>query len=187
MYPKTIVSGIDFSNFYDGWGFISIACSKLTTYCEVHRGLFNQNYDTFKSKVDNNGVLEPRFYHNEMQFWKNISETQVSIYGPVEGHRYQLFLKEFQVYQVQLPLQAILLKMRMGITSKLFPSLIVHLKMDEFNGQRLYNYAFDTANSFSFIDVDAVSWHHYQETIPPGSYQAIDPIKFMFCYKENFT
>ena len=38
--PKTIISEVDFSNFYDNWGFLSIACSKLTTYCEVHRGLF---------------------------------------------------------------------------------------------------------------------------------------------------
>jgi len=86
-----------------------------------------------------------------------------------------------------LPLEAVLLKIRMGITSKLFPSLIVHLKMDEYSGNRLYNYAFDTANSFSYIDVDAVSWHHYQETIPPASSQALDPIKYMFCYKENYT
>jgi hypothetical protein len=41
MYPKTIVSGVDFSNFFDGWGFLSISCSKITTYCEVHRGLFH--------------------------------------------------------------------------------------------------------------------------------------------------
>lgn len=40
-YPKTIVNGIDMSSFYDGWGFLSIACSKSTSYCEVHRGIFN--------------------------------------------------------------------------------------------------------------------------------------------------
>jgi hypothetical protein len=33
MNPKTIISGVDFSQFYDSWGFISIGCSKLTTYC----------------------------------------------------------------------------------------------------------------------------------------------------------
>jgi hypothetical protein len=69
-----------------------------------------------------------------------------------------------------MPLQAIILKIRTGITSKLFPALIIHLKMDEYSGTRLYNHAFDTTNSFSYIDVDAASWHHYSETIPPGSY-----------------
>lgn len=53
-------------------------------------------------------------------------------------------MKEFQVYQVLLPHQAILLKAKIGITSKLFPALIVHLKMDEFSGSRLYNHAYDT-------------------------------------------
>jgi hypothetical protein len=57
----------------------------------------------------------------------------------------------------------------MGITSKLFPALIVHMKMDEFSGTRLYNHAFDTGYSFSYIDVEAVTWHHYQETVPDTS------------------
>lgn len=60
-----------------------------------------------------------------------------------------------------MPLQAIILKLRAGIISKLFPALIVHLKMDEYSGIRLYNHAEDTSNSFSYIDIDAVSWHHY--------------------------
>ena len=80
-----------------------------------------------------------------------------------------MFLKEFQVYQVLLPHQAILLKMRVGITSKLFPSLIVHLKMDEFSGTRLYNHAYDTKNSFAYIDVEAVTWHHFPETVASTS------------------
>ena len=86
--PKTIVSGVDFSKFYDSWGFISIGCSKMTAYCEVHRGLFNQNYEVFKSQIDNNGVVENRMYHNDMLKWGNLSDTNISVSGPIEGHRY---------------------------------------------------------------------------------------------------
>jgi hypothetical protein len=63
------------SYFYDGWGFISIACSKNTSYCEVHRGIFNKDYELFKTQIDNNGVLENRFYHNDLLSWKKINET----------------------------------------------------------------------------------------------------------------
>ena len=84
--PKTIISGVDFSQFYDSWGFISIGCSKLTTYCQVHRGLFKQDYELFKSTIDNNGVVENRMYHNDMFKWGQLKETNIAISGPIEGH-----------------------------------------------------------------------------------------------------
>ena len=91
---KTVIEGIDFSNFYDKWGFVSIACSKLTKYCEVHRGLFYNDYDTFKGQVDN-GVLENRHYHNDLLFWKKMSSCFINITGPVEGNKYHFYMKEF--------------------------------------------------------------------------------------------
>lgn len=103
MNPKTIISGVDFSKFYDSWGFLSIGCSKLTTYCEVHRGLFKQDYELFKSSIDNNGVPENRVYHNDMFKWGKLNETTIRVSGPIERHQFQLFMKEFQVYQVLLP------------------------------------------------------------------------------------
>lgn len=35
--------------------------------------------------------------------WGQLNETNITVSGPIEGHRFQLFLKEFQVYQVLLP------------------------------------------------------------------------------------
>ena len=83
-------------------------------------------------------------------------------------------------------MEAILLKTMVPIKSKLFPALIVHVKMDEFSGVRLYNHANDTYNSFYYVDSEAITWHSYLETLPPTA-NSLAPIKFMFCNKENYT
>lgn len=188
IHPKTVITGLDFSNFYNQWGFVSIACSKVTTYCEVHRGIFNKNFDTFKQNIDDNGVLANKYYHNDLLNWVPLPDCYISITGPVESNKYQLYLKEIQVYQVLLPIQAILLKINMPVRSSIFPSLIVHLKLDEFSGDYLYNSALDTYNSFSNISTNgAITWHHYLETVLPYSSQYNHSIPYMFCNKENYT
>ena len=98
LNPKTIIEGIDVSSIYDKWGFISVGCSKLTMYCEVHHGNFDNDYETFKSQVDRNGVYEYKYYHNDLLFWKPMPTCQISLTGPVESNKYHIFLKEFQVY-----------------------------------------------------------------------------------------
>lgn len=77
--------------------------------------------------------------------------------------------------------------MRYSIHSSRFPALIVHLKMNEYSGNRLYNHADDRYNSFQFVDSSSISWHHYKETLSPLSNQYSTRLNYMNCNKENYT
>jgi len=50
-------------------------------------------------------------------------------------------MKEFQLHQVLLPIEAIVLKYFGPILPERFPALIAYIKMDEYSGTILYNAA----------------------------------------------
>ena len=60
--------------------------------------------------MDNLGTKIGPFYHDDLGNWGSITSSTITFTPSAETTKFNIHLREMQVYQVMLPYQAILLK-----------------------------------------------------------------------------
>ncbi|CDW82422.1 UNKNOWN [Stylonychia lemnae] len=181
---KSIMSNLNPTGIINQWGFLQIGCSQFVGSCEIHWGSLKNNPTSISL---DSGTKNEAVYTNELNFWKNISSCQIQFVPTTETTIYSIYIKEFQIYNVLLPYQSYRLKLSLAVKTKQAPALIMHLKMDEMSGKRLYNHVFNQSVSFTYIYVEDASWVYFKQTVDEDNDQNTNRINYFYCNKENYT